>query len=97
MHGALSHFVVARPRSVKHAGAEKQAVSVVIPVRNEAGNIDQILSGFPKRVEVTKIDAIGCDPIIVALPECFGPTQRIFDGLPQKPGESETEELCPKG
>ena len=42
MHGALSHFVVARPRSVKHSRAEKPVVSVVIPVRNEAGNIDQI-------------------------------------------------------
>jgi len=55
MHGALSHLVVARPRSLNHAGAEKPVVSVVIPVRNEAGNIDQIFERIPQMGRLTEL------------------------------------------
>jgi SAM-dependent methyltransferase len=45
---ALTHLVVARPLVDKHAGsASEPAVSVIIPARNEAGNIAAIFERTP--------------------------------------------------
>lgn len=44
---ALTNFIVARPRPEKRRGKEP-VVSVVIPARNEAGNIEEILARTPE-------------------------------------------------
>ena len=46
-HAALTHFVVARPRPGPTASAAPR-VSVVVPARNEAGNIDAIFERTPE-------------------------------------------------
>jgi SAM-dependent methyltransferase len=43
---ALSNFIVARPRP-SHARSDEPRVSVIIPARNEAGNIEQIFARVP--------------------------------------------------
>src|SRR5947209_1084419 len=43
-HFALTHFVIARPMPSKRREA---TVSVIVPARNEAGNIDDILARLP--------------------------------------------------
>jgi hypothetical protein len=46
-HGALSNFIVARP--APQAAAEATAsVSVIVPARNESGNIEEIFSRTPE-------------------------------------------------
>jgi hypothetical protein len=42
----LTNFIVARPKPVLAAGAEP-AVGVIVPARNEAGNIPHIFSRVP--------------------------------------------------
>jgi SAM-dependent methyltransferase len=46
--GALSNFVVARPLPRKNPVADKPLVSVIVPARNEAGNIDEIFARVPE-------------------------------------------------
>jgi SAM-dependent methyltransferase len=50
---ALTNFLVARPR--QPAGTEFPSVSVVIPARNEAGNIGQILARTPEMGRGTEL------------------------------------------
>ncbi|MFA5411329.1 MAG: glycosyltransferase [Candidatus Omnitrophota bacterium] len=45
---ALTNFMVARPRPQGKIAVEEPAVSVIIPVRNEAGNIPRIFERMPK-------------------------------------------------
>jgi ubiquinone/menaquinone biosynthesis C-methylase UbiE len=45
---ALTNFIVARPRPRPPAAAGDLRVSVVVPARNEAGNIDQIVARVPE-------------------------------------------------
>ncbi|HPX51304.1 MAG TPA: glycosyltransferase family 2 protein, partial [Deltaproteobacteria bacterium] len=45
---SLSNFIVARKRPEKDAGAEEPLVSVIVPARNEAGNIDEIFARAPE-------------------------------------------------
>jgi len=46
-HLALTNFIVARPRPQAESGAQLPSVSVIIPARNEAGNIAEIFSRTP--------------------------------------------------
>jgi SAM-dependent methyltransferase len=46
--GALSNFVVARPLPRKNPVAGKPLVSVIVPARNEAGNIEKIFERVPE-------------------------------------------------
>jgi hypothetical protein len=45
---ALTNFVVARPLPADLAGQPPPRVSVVVPARNEAGNIDQLIERVPE-------------------------------------------------
>ncbi len=49
-HGALTNFVIARPASVgeRRAFSQEPVVSVIVPVRNEAGNVEGILTRVPE-------------------------------------------------
>ena len=44
---AMTHFVVARPNSLQLKPAEKSSVSVIVPARNESGNIKRIFNEMP--------------------------------------------------
>ncbi len=56
-HLALTHFVIARPDPRRAGSAiEKNArVSVVVPARNEAGHIDEILERLPQMGSGTEV------------------------------------------
>lgn len=45
---ALTNFIIARPRPRPQAGPEKPRVSVIVPARNEAGNIPEIFAHTPE-------------------------------------------------
>jgi SAM-dependent methyltransferase len=45
---ALTNFILARPLPVCHSKRSKPVVSVMVPARNEAGNIPQIFSQVPE-------------------------------------------------
>ncbi|SRR6266545_214865 len=45
--GALAHFIVAQPSEQLEARDADHLVSVIVPARNEAGNIDQIFERIP--------------------------------------------------
>lgn len=45
---ALTHLIVVRPRSQKISLPKEPLVSVIIPTRNEAGNIEQIFKRVPE-------------------------------------------------
>jgi SAM-dependent methyltransferase len=47
-HLALTNFIVARPRPGMHVAPREPRVSVVVPARNEAGNIEQIFVRTPE-------------------------------------------------
>lgn len=51
---ALTHVVVARPRPAPPSGSEP-IVSVVVPARNEAGNIERIFAEMPEMGAGTEI------------------------------------------
>lgn len=53
--GGLSNFVVARPLPLDGPGTEKPLVSVIVPARNEAGNIDQIFERVPEMGRGTEL------------------------------------------
>ncbi len=44
---AMTHFVVARPKPLGSASRSKPSVSIVVPARNEAGNIRRIFDEVP--------------------------------------------------
>lgn len=52
---ALTNFVVARPRPRERDDLERPLVSVIVPARNEAGNIDQIFSRTPEMGRGTEL------------------------------------------
>jgi ubiquinone/menaquinone biosynthesis C-methylase UbiE len=54
-HLAVTNFVVARPVNEKHLAEEPASVSVVIPARNEAGNISNIFSRIPEMGSGTEL------------------------------------------
>lgn len=47
-HLTLTNFVVARPRPASEAAPNDRRVSVVVPARNEAGNIENIIRRTPE-------------------------------------------------
>jgi SAM-dependent methyltransferase len=53
--GGLSNFVVARPIPREDAVPDKPLVSVIVPARNEAGNIDQIFERVPEMGRGTEL------------------------------------------
>ena len=54
-HMALTHFVVARPHRLTTSPSAEPAVSVIVPARNEAGHIEEILRRTPKMGSNTEI------------------------------------------
>jgi len=54
-HLALTNLIVARPRSRPASDPENLSVSVIIPARNEAGNIAQVFSRVPKMARFTEL------------------------------------------
>jgi SAM-dependent methyltransferase len=54
-HLALTNFIVARPRSRPDSCAKPPSVSVIIPARNEAGNIADIFTRTPDMGECTEL------------------------------------------
>lgn len=45
---ALTNLIVARPDEVHHASVEEPHVSVIVPARNESGNIAQVFTRTPQ-------------------------------------------------
>lgn len=54
-HLALTNFIVARPQAQRRALKEEPLVSVIIPARNEAGNIGRIFQEIPEMGRVTEL------------------------------------------
>ena len=54
-HGALTNVIVARPAPKPPARAKKPLVSVIVPARNEAGNIQTIVERVPKMGAATEL------------------------------------------
>jgi SAM-dependent methyltransferase len=54
-HLGLTNFIIARPLGIAHRHVEKPKVSVIVPARNEAGNIENILSRVPEMGGGTEI------------------------------------------
>ena len=54
-HLALTNFIVARPRTRTPLAADSLRVSVIVPARNEAGNIEQIFTRTPEMGAGTEI------------------------------------------
>ncbi len=54
-HLALTNFIIARPDAVLCQQGEEPSVSVIIPARNEAGNIDHIIAQVPELGRETEI------------------------------------------
>ena len=52
---ALTHFLVARPRPTQHSSNKHHRVSVIIPARNEAGNIPEIFQRVPEMGDETEL------------------------------------------
>jgi len=52
---ALTHFVVARPAPQEHIGRAEPLVSVIVPARNEAGNIEDIFQRTPEMGLATEL------------------------------------------
>ena len=54
-YSALSNFVVAKPQAARTGAGQEPMVSVVIPARNEAGNIDEIFRRLPEMGQGTEL------------------------------------------
>jgi ubiquinone/menaquinone biosynthesis C-methylase UbiE len=54
-HFALTNFLVARPQPKKQPADREPLVSVVVPARNEAGNIDEIFARTPEMGSGTEL------------------------------------------
>jgi ubiquinone/menaquinone biosynthesis C-methylase UbiE len=52
---ALTHFLVARPRPTQGVSNKHRRVSVIVPARNEAGNIPDIFERLPEMGEETEL------------------------------------------
>ncbi len=68
--GAFTHFVVARPLPTQGLLSEKPKVSVIIPTRNEAGNITDIFARVPELgggTELIFVEGHSCDDTYKAI------------------------------
>jgi SAM-dependent methyltransferase len=54
-HLALTNFIIARPRPRPDAYAKRPSVSVIVPARNEAGNIPDVFARTPEMGEGTEL------------------------------------------
>ena len=54
-HLALTHFMIARLRQPPKSSADEALVSVIIPARNEAGNVPQIFGRTPQMGRGTEL------------------------------------------
>ena len=54
-HFALTHFIIARPKAKHEHLSEEPLVSVIVPARNEAGNISQIFERTPQMGRGTEL------------------------------------------
>ena len=52
---ALTHLMVARPRPTPEEGRQEPVVSVIVPARNEAGNIPEIFERVPQMAKGTEL------------------------------------------
>ena len=46
-HAAVTNFLIAKPRTLYEASEKKPTVSVIVPARNESGNIEEIFTRTP--------------------------------------------------
>jgi SAM-dependent methyltransferase len=82
-HLALNQFVFARPQPVWREGPPSYSVSVVIPARNESGNIETAIRRLPcfgRSVEILFIEGHSKDdtwPMIQAMAEKYQSTHNI--------------------
>jgi SAM-dependent methyltransferase len=54
-HMGLTNFIVARPQQIARSQSQPPIVSVIVPARNEAGNIENILARVPEMGSGTEI------------------------------------------
>lgn len=54
-HLALTNFLIARPEPAPRHGHDEPTVSVIVPARNEAGNIEQIVARTPEMGSGTEL------------------------------------------
>ena len=69
-HFALTNFIVARPRPWTGTCAKRPSVSVIVPARNEEGNIPDIFARTPemgKSTEIIFVDGNSTDGTIEAI------------------------------
>jgi ubiquinone/menaquinone biosynthesis C-methylase UbiE len=69
-HLALTNFIVARPKPRSNPPAEARSVSVIIPARNEAGNITEIFARTPhlgNRTELVFVEGHSRDNTYAAI------------------------------
>ena len=52
---AMTHFVVARPKSLQFEPTKERSVSVIVPARNESGNINRIFNEMPNLGSPTEL------------------------------------------
>jgi len=79
-HAALAEFVVARPRGVKTGDGGAPSVSVVVPARNEAGNIESIVNRTPQmgsRTELIFVEGNSTD-------DTYGEIERVLEAHDDK-------------
>lgn len=73
-HLALTHFVIARPNPFRHGAAitPDASVSVIVPARNEAGHIEEILERTPRmgsRTEILLVEGNSTDDTLDVIRE----------------------------
>jgi len=71
---ALTNFVVARPVPARGAPARAPTVTVVVPARNEAGNIEQIMLRTPEMgggTELVFVEGHSSDDTYAAIERCI--------------------------
>jgi hypothetical protein len=78
-HGAISNFIVARPLFKGNLEPEVYSVSVVVPARNEAGNIKKVFERIPDMGNTTEI-------VLVEGHSTDNTYQVIKETIPQYPG-----------
>jgi hypothetical protein len=54
-HLALSNFIIARPEPQRQQDRKRPSVSVIVPARNEAGNVSDIFARIPNMGERTEL------------------------------------------
>lgn len=71
-HAALTNVIVARPAPARDVSRPAASVSVIVPARNESGNIEEIFQRVPEMgagVELIFVEGHSCDNTYEAIQE----------------------------